>query len=171
MSSHRLHVSFLTKMLVTVVIASSACCETAVQQQLSCFMFTDSRDQEESKLSVCSIIRPIDWSRRAFAASISHTIRSNGTNPVVFFMYPSLPLSLFPCTLQEHFKQNKVRRFDFDHNRFLLRSISIYLHVSLIFESASSRFLDIFYFLGQYIQLAGFDRSSVDKIRLVFSSR
>lgn len=141
MSSHRLHVSFLTKMLVTVVIASSACCETAVQQQLSCFMFTDSRDQEESKLSVCSTIRPIDWSRRAFAASISHTIRSNGTNPAVFFMNPSLPLSLFPCTLHKS-KLSKTKSDDFDHNRFLLRSISIYLHVSLIFESASSRFLD-----------------------------
>lgn len=101
MNSHRLHVSFLTKMLVTIVIASSACCETAVQQQLSCFMFTLATKKRANHR--CSTIRPIDWFRRAFAASISHTIRFNGTNPAVFFIYPS-----FPCTLQEQSKRNKV---------------------------------------------------------------
>lgn len=72
MSTHRLYFSSLTKRLVTVVIASSACCETAVQQRLSCFMFTDSRDQEESKLPVCSTIRPIDWLRRIYSIDFSH---------------------------------------------------------------------------------------------------
>lgn len=91
MSGYRLHLSSLTKMLVTVFIASSACCETAVQQRLSCFMFTDSRDQEESKLLMCSTIRPIDWFHRAFAASISHTIQPSVINPGVFFTYQSPP--------------------------------------------------------------------------------
>lgn len=149
MSTHRLYFSSLTKMLVTVVIASSACCETAVQQRLSCFMFTDSRDQEESKLPVCSTIRPIDWLRRAFTALISHTIHLSSTTPVVLFIHQSSPLSHFLCTLQDSFC----------------------LYLSLIFEFAFHRDFYTSSSFDNRFKLLEATARPMDKIKLVFSSR
>lgn len=54
-SGCRLRLNPLTKTLVTVVIASFACCETAVQQRSCCFAFArDPRGTREQTTGVCT---------------------------------------------------------------------------------------------------------------------